>query len=100
MKVVVLGGHDRLKVHVSNIARRYRLQIEFINKETQNNIDSALACADWVLVFTSLVGHNMVKLAKRYAGERCIFCKGHGVCALEREIRKLMDRCEEDHIDT
>jgi hypothetical protein len=73
MKVVVLGGHDRLKARVEQMAKKYNISLKFINQETQQNIDSALACADWVIVFTSLSGHNMVKLAKRYAKERCIF---------------------------
>jgi len=72
MKVVVLGGHDRLKARVEQMAKKYNISLKFINQETQQNIDSALACADWVIVFTSLSGHNMVKLAKRYAKERCI----------------------------
>jgi len=90
MKVVVLGGHDRLKARVEQIAKKYNISLKFINQETQQNIDSALACADWVIVFTSLSGHNMVKLAKRYAKERCIFCNSHGVCALERSILKIL----------
>jgi hypothetical protein len=90
MKVVVLGGHDRLKARVERIARKYNISLKFINQETQQNIDSALACADWVIVFTSLSGHNMVKLAKRYAKERCIFCNSYGVCALERCILKIL----------
>jgi len=86
MRVVELGGHDRLKAKVEQIARKYNISLKFINQETQQNIDSALAYADWVIVFTSLSGHNMVKLAKRYTTERCIFCHSHGVCALERCI--------------
>jgi len=90
MKVVVLGGHDRLKARVEQMARKYNISLKFINQETQQNIDSALACADWVIVFTSMNGHNMVKLAKRYAKEKCIFCHSHGVCALERCILKIL----------
>jgi hypothetical protein len=92
MKVVVLGGHDRLKARVEQIAKKYNISLKFINQETQQNIDSALACADWVIVFTSMSGHNMVKLAKRYAKEKCIFCHSHGVCALERCILKILKK--------
>jgi hypothetical protein len=90
MRVVVLGGHDRLKAKVEQMARKYNISLKFINQETQQNIDSALACADWVIVFTSLSGHNMVKLAKKYAKEKCIFCHSHGVCALERCILEIL----------
>jgi hypothetical protein len=90
MRVVVLGGHDRLKAKVEQMARKYNISLKFINQETQQNIDSALACADWVIIFTSMSGHNMVELAKRYAKERCIFCNSHGVCALERCISKIL----------
>ena len=90
MRVVVLGGHDRLKARVEQMARKYNISLKFINQETQQNIDSALACADWVIVFTSMSGHNMVKLAKRYAKEKCIFCHSHGVCALERCILEIL----------
>ena len=90
MKVVVLGGHDRLKARVEQMAKKYNISLKFINQETQQNIDSALACADWVIVFTSMNGHNMVKLAKRYAKEKCIFCHSHGVCALERCILEIL----------
>jgi hypothetical protein len=81
MRVVVLGGHDRLKARVEQMAKKYNISLKFINQETQQNIDSALACADWVIVFTSLSGHNMVKLAKRYAKEKCIFLQlSRGLC--------------------
>ncbi|MDW8033256.1 MAG: hypothetical protein RMH93_06885 [Aquificaceae bacterium] len=49
------------------------------------------------MVFTSLVGHNMVKLAKNYAKERCIFCHSHGVCSLEKEIRKILEH-DKNHL--
>ncbi len=99
MKLLVLGGHDRMRARVREISKRYGLHIKFINQETQQNIDNALACADWVIVFTGLVGHNMVRLAKDYAGDRCIFCNSHGVSSLEREIRRLMEH-EKNHLDT
>jgi hypothetical protein len=41
MRVVVLGGHDRLKARVEQIARKYNISLKFINQETQQNIDSA-----------------------------------------------------------
>ncbi len=90
MKIVVLGGHDRLAGKVKELSKRYGVSIKFINQETQQNIDSALACADWVIVFTRLVSHNMVKLAKSYAKEKCLFCHSHGVCALEEKIRAII----------
>lgn len=98
MRLLVLGGHDRLKSRVKELSKRYGVKIKFINQETQQNIDSALACADWVIIFTGIVGHNMVKLAKDYAGNRCIFCHSHGVCALEREIRRLIEN-DKNHLD-
>lgn len=91
MRLVILGGHDRLKSKVEEMAKRYRLSVKFINQETQQNIDSALACADWVIIFTSLSGHNMVKLAKKYAKDRCIFCNSHGVCSLEKKVKELVN---------
>ncbi|MCX7989269.1 MAG: DUF2325 domain-containing protein [Aquificaceae bacterium] len=97
MRLLVLGGHDRMKSRVKELSRRYGINIKFINQETQQNIDNALACADWVIVFTSLVGHNMVKLAKNYAKERCIFCHSHGVCSLEKEIRKILEH-DKNHL--
>lgn len=91
MRLVVLGGHDRLRSRVEDIAKKYHIDIKFINQETQQNIDSALACADWVIVFTSLSGHNMVKLAKKYAKDKCIFCHSHGVCSLEKKVKELVN---------
>ncbi len=90
MKLVVLGGHDRLRPKVTELAKKYNLTVKFINQETQQNIDSALACADFVIIFTSITGHNMVKLAKRYAKDRCVFCNSHGVCTLEKKIKELI----------
>ncbi|MFN3599727.1 MAG: DUF2325 domain-containing protein [Aquificaceae bacterium] len=90
MRLLVLGGHDRMKSRVKELSKRYGVNIKFINQETQQNIDDALICADWVIVFTKLVGHNIVKLAKSYAKERCIFCPSHGVCSLEKEIKRLV----------
>ena len=91
MKVVVLGGHDRMKSKVEELSKKYGLSIKFINQETQQNIDQALTYADCVIVFTKLIGHNMVKLAKKYAGDRCIFCHSHGICNLEKSIRKILE---------
>jgi hypothetical protein len=34
MKVVVLGGHDRLKAKVEQIAKKYNISLMFINQET------------------------------------------------------------------
>ncbi len=98
MKPLVLGGHDRMRARVKELSKRYGLNIKFINQETQQNIDNVLACADWVIVFTGLVGHNMVRLAKSYAGDRCIFCNSHGVSSLKREIRRLVEN-DTNHID-
>ena len=72
MKLLVLGGHDRMKGRIKELSKRYGLDIRFINQETQQNIDNVLACADWIIIFTGIVGHNMVKLAKSYAKERCM----------------------------
>ncbi len=91
MNIVVLGGHDRMRPRVEELSKRYRIKLKFINQETEQSIDSALACADWVIIFTGLVGHNMVKLAKSYAKGRCIFCHSHGTCSLEREIKRLVE---------
>ncbi|MDM7266560.1 MAG: DUF2325 domain-containing protein [Aquificaceae bacterium] len=91
MKLIVLGGHDRMKGRIKELSKRYGLDIRFINQETQQNIDNVLACADWIIIFTGIVGHNMVKLAKSYAKERCIFCHSHGVCSLEKEIKRLVE---------
>lgn len=89
MKIVVLGGHDRLASKVKELSKQYKVDIKFINQETQQSIDSALACADWVIIFTRVVSHNMVRLAKSYAKEKCLFCHSHGVCALEEQIKRL-----------
>ncbi|MCX8164242.1 MAG: DUF2325 domain-containing protein [Aquificaceae bacterium] len=87
-----MGGHNRIKRRVKELSERYGVNIKFIDQETQQNIDNALVCANWIIVFTSLVGRNMVRLAKSYAKERCIFCRSHGVCSLEREIKRLMQK--------
>ncbi len=63
MRLLVLGGHDRMRARVKELSKRYGVNIKFINQETQQNIDNALACADWVIVFTGLVGHNMVRVS-------------------------------------
>jgi hypothetical protein len=34
MRVVVLGGHDRLKARVEQIARKYNISLKLINQET------------------------------------------------------------------
>ncbi|WP_333785355.1 DUF2325 domain-containing protein [Thermocrinis sp.] len=90
MKVVVLGGYDRMASKVRELSKKYGVDIKFINQETQQNIDSALCKADLVLVFTRLVGHNMVSLAKKYAKDRCVFCNRCGSCALEEELKKWL----------
>ncbi len=90
MRFVVLGGHERMKARVKELSKRYKVEIKFIPQETQQNIDQALLYADCVIVFTKLVGHNMVNLAKRYAQDRCVFCHSHGVCSLEEKIKEVL----------
>ncbi len=56
MRLLVLGGHDRMRARVRELSKRYGVNIKFINQETQQNIDNALACADWMIVFNGFVG--------------------------------------------
>ncbi len=56
MRLLFLGGHDRMRARVRELSKRYGVNIKFINQENQQNIDNTLAYADWMIVFNGFVG--------------------------------------------
>lgn len=89
MTLVVLGGHDRLEVPLHAVGKKLGVNIKFINQPTQN-LEDALESADIVLVITSTVSHEMVRLAKKKGCAKCVFCKHRGVCQIKKEIKRLV----------
>ncbi|MEM4618926.1 MAG: DUF2325 domain-containing protein [Desulfurococcaceae archaeon] len=89
MTLLVLGGHDRLEAPLRKFGLESGIKIKFINRPTQN-LEDALESADVILVITSMVSHEMVKLAKKYGCSKCIFCKQRGVCQIKKEIKRIL----------
>lgn len=89
MTLVVLGEHDRLEAPIRNFGMQRGIKIKFINRPTQN-LGDALESADIILVITSTISHEMVKLAKKYGCSKCIFCKQRGVCQIKKEIKRIL----------
>jgi len=87
-KVVVLGGHNRIRIPLERYAREKNIDLEFIEKP-QQNLKEVLKKADFVIVLIKLVSHEMVKIAKNCSQEKCIFCPQQGVCALKRIINLI-----------
>ncbi|MDW8094896.1 MAG: DUF2325 domain-containing protein [Caldimicrobium sp.] len=91
MTVIVLGGHDRLEAQLQSYAKDRGINLKFINKpKPKRNMKEALSKADFVLVVTKLVAHEMVALAKRCAQGKCRFCAKVGVCEIKREIDTVL----------
>lgn len=91
MTMLILGGHDRLEAPINEFAKQKGIKIKFINRPTQN-LEDALSQADMVLVITSLVSHEMVRLAKKYGCAKCIFCKQRGICQIKRQIEEVLSQ--------
>lgn len=91
MTMLILGGHDRLEAPINEFAKEKGIKVKFINKPTQN-LEDALCHADMVLIITSLVSHEMVRLAKKHGSSKCIFCRHRGICRIKRQIEDVLKK--------
>lgn len=83
MTLLVLGGHDRLEAPLRNFGMQRSIKIKFINRPTQN-LEDAVESADIILVITSTISHEMVRMTKKRGCVKCIFCKHRGVCQIKK----------------
>ncbi|QER41359.1 DUF2325 domain-containing protein [Thermodesulfobacterium sp. TA1] len=97
MTVVVIGGHDRFKSRLEEHAKKQKIKLKFINRFCPCAQD-AISSADYVIVITGCVSHELVDIAKRCAKERCIFCQKKGLCKIKEIIRELKISCQENFL--
>lgn len=90
MTVVILGGHDRLEAPLKDFAKDKGINLKFINKPSQN-LEDMVACADFILVLTRLVSHEMVKIAKKWGTKKCLFCKQGGICQIKKLLEEIIN---------
>jgi hypothetical protein len=83
MTVVVIGGHNRFGRELKNFSKEEGVKIKFFEKICPNARDS-IANADYVIVLTGCVSHELASLAKKLAKERCVFCLAKGLCNLKK----------------
>ncbi len=88
MTVAVIGGHNRFKRELKNFSKEEGVKIKFFEKICPNARDS-IANADYVIVLTGCVSHELASLAKKLAKERCVFCHAKGLCNLKKIILQL-----------
>ncbi|AEH23266.1 hypothetical protein TOPB45_1178 [Thermodesulfobacterium geofontis OPF15] len=86
MTVVVLGGHDRFKNQLEQYSKKIGVKLKFINKWCPYAFHT-LNSADYIIVITGCVSHELVNLAKIIDKTKCIFCHKKGLC----EIKKIID---------
>ncbi|BAU22496.1 hypothetical protein THC_0090 [Caldimicrobium thiodismutans] len=87
MKIVVLGGYDRFGPYLEKYAKSLGLEINFIN-QPKKDLEKLLKNADYIVVLTRCVSHEMVRCAKGFSPEKCIFCKQAGLCAIKKIIEE------------
>ena len=90
MKLVVLGGYDRYEGYLKGYAEKMKVDLKFI-KKPKPNLEDALKQADYVIVLTRLVSHEMLICAKTYASGKCIYCKQAGLCTLKKLLEKILN---------
>jgi len=88
MTVAIVGGHNRFGRELKNFSKEVDVKIKFFEKICPNARDS-LAKADYVIVLTGCVSHELASLAKKLAKERCVFCHAKGLCNLKKLIAEL-----------
>jgi len=88
MTVIVVGGHNRFGRELKNFSKEEGVKIKFFEKICPNARDS-IANADFVIVLTGCVSHELARLAKKLAKERCVFCNAKGLCNLRKIILQL-----------
>jgi len=88
MTVIVVGGHNRFGRELKNFSKEEGIKIKFFEKICPNARDS-IANADFVIVLTGCVSHELARLAKKLAKERCVFCSAKGLCNLRKIILQL-----------
>jgi hypothetical protein len=88
MTVAVIGGHNRFGRELKNFSKEEDVKIKFFEKICPNARDS-IANADYVIVLTGCVSHELASLAKKLAKERCVFCPAKGLCNLKKIILQL-----------
>lgn len=88
MTVVVVGGHDRLKPQLEEYAKENQLKLRFINRWSPQ-ASHTLSSADYIIIITGCVSHELVKLAKSCGKKKCIFCRSKGLCRIKKLITQL-----------
>jgi hypothetical protein len=88
MTVIVVGGHNRFGRELKKFSKEEGVKIKFFEKICKNARDS-IANADYVIVLTGCVSHELASLAKKIAKERCVFCHAKGLCNLRKLIVEL-----------
>jgi len=88
MTIAVVGGHNRFKSEIESFSKEKGIRVKFIEKRCPK-ASECISMADYVIVLTCCVSHDLVSLCKKLAKERCIFCSAKGLCNLKKTILEL-----------
>ena len=72
MTMAVVGGHSRFKSELKMYAKREGVKLKLVN-EWGPYAQDVVTSADYVLVITGCVSHNLVSMVKRCARGKCLF---------------------------
>ncbi|WP_028841099.1 DUF2325 domain-containing protein [Thermodesulfobacterium hveragerdense] len=88
MTVAVVGGHDRFKPQLEEYAKENKLKLRFVNRWSPQ-ASYIFSSADYIIIITGCVSHELVKLAKSCGKKKCIFCRSKGLCRIKKLINQL-----------
>lgn len=89
MKIVILGGYDRYEPYLKEYAKKAGIDLTFLS-QPKRNMENLFKGADYIVILTRFVSHEMMKCAKACAPEKCIYCKQAGLCTIKRVIEKFL----------
>jgi len=91
MKIVLVGGHDRMHCEYKNIGDRYGHTIKVFT-QLPPRFDKTIGVPDAIVVFTSTVSHKMVHTAVKEAKKKSIpvvRCHTSSASSLEETIKQI-----------
>jgi hypothetical protein len=88
MCVVIIGGNDGMVCRYRDICREYHCKVK-IYTQPKSNLECLMGVPDLIVLFTNLVSHEMIKIAKKKAAAKAIpLVQAH--CASCNSLRNVL----------
>jgi hypothetical protein len=66
MNAVIIGRNDRMVCQYRNICREYNCKAKIYTRP-KSNLECLMGNPDWIVLFTDMVSHETIKIAKKRA---------------------------------